>query len=226
MAGVLCLLFFGSGTPSLLYGIYQAQLRFPVARLTAVFAVYALVLLITLLFFGSVSDYLGRRRVILAALTVSACVCGLFLAAHGIVLLFAARALQGIAVGAASGALGVALIELQPGRGGLAPQVTCAVPTLGLGAGALGTSPLIQYGPAPTRLVWWLLPDASMIAVGSVLAMPEPGTRRAGVLASFRPRAGVPREARGRSPGPCRALSRCGCADADACCLTIRASLA
>ncbi len=105
MAGVLCLLFFGSGTPSLLYGIYQAQLRFPVARLTAVFAVYALVLLITLLFFGSVSDYLGRRRVILAALTVSACVCGLFLAAHGVVLLFAARVLQGVAVGAASGAL-------------------------------------------------------------------------------------------------------------------------
>ncbi|HWN00638.1 MAG TPA: hypothetical protein VNO54_26610 [Streptosporangiaceae bacterium] len=35
------------------------------------------------------SDYLGRRRVILAALTV--CACGLFLAAHGIVLLFACR---------------------------------------------------------------------------------------------------------------------------------------
>jgi MFS family permease len=96
-----------------------------------------------------VSDYLGRRRVILGALTVSACACGLFLAAHGIVLLFAARALQGIAVGAASGALGVALIELQPGRGGLAPVVTSAVPILGLGAAALGASALVQHGPAP-----------------------------------------------------------------------------
>jgi MFS family permease len=113
------------------------------------------------------------------------------------VLLFAARALQGVAVGAASGALGAALIELQPGRGGLAPLVTSAVPTLGLGAGALGTSTLVQYGPTPTRLVWWLLLGASMIAAGSVFAMPEPGTRRAGVLASLRPRAGVPREARG-----------------------------
>jgi len=82
---VLCLLFSASGAPSPLYGIHQAQLRFPVATLTAVFAVYALVLLITLLFFGSVSDYLGRG-VILAALTVSACACGLFLAVHGIVL--------------------------------------------------------------------------------------------------------------------------------------------
>jgi hypothetical protein len=40
-----------------------------------------------------VSDYLGRG-VILAALTVNACACGLFLAVHGIVLLFAARVLQ------------------------------------------------------------------------------------------------------------------------------------
>jgi hypothetical protein len=34
--------------------------------------VYALVLLVTLLVFGSVSDYLGRRPVILAALMVTA----------------------------------------------------------------------------------------------------------------------------------------------------------
>ena len=83
------------------------------------------------------SDYLGRG-VILAALTVSACACGLFLAVHGIVLLFAARVLQGVAVSAASSELRAALIKLQPGRGGLAPQVTGAVPTLDLGAAALG----------------------------------------------------------------------------------------
>jgi len=34
---VLCLLFSASGAPSPLYGIHQAQLRFPVATLTAVF---------------------------------------------------------------------------------------------------------------------------------------------------------------------------------------------
>ena len=67
VAGVLCLLFFAAGTPSPLYGVYQAQLRFSATTLTAVFAIYAFVLLLTLLVFGSVSDYLGRRRVILAA---------------------------------------------------------------------------------------------------------------------------------------------------------------
>jgi MFS family permease len=67
VAGVLCLLFFAAGAPSPLYGIYRAQLRFSATTLTAVFATYALVLLLILLVFGSVSDYLGRRRVILAA---------------------------------------------------------------------------------------------------------------------------------------------------------------
>jgi len=205
VAGVFFLLFFAAGAPSPLYGVYQAQLRFSATTLTAVFAVYALVLLLTLLVFGSVSDYLGRRRVIFAALMVSAGACGLFLAAHGIGLLFAARAVQGAAVGAATGALGAALIDLQPEGSGLAPLITSATPALGLGAGALGTSALVQYGPAPTRLVWWLLLGATLAAALAVLAMPEPGTKRAGVLASLRPRVGVPRQARGTfaTAAPC-----------------------
>ena len=196
VAGVLCLLFVAAGAPTPLYGIYRAQLRFSATTLTAVFAIYALVLLLTLLVFGSVSDYLGRRRVILAALTVSAGACAVFLVAHSTGLLFAARAVQGLGVGTATGALGAALIDLQPAGSGLAPLITTAAPTLGLGAGALGTSALAQYGPAPTRLVWWLLLGASIAAAAGILAMPEPGTRRAGILASLRPRMGVPRQAR------------------------------
>ena len=72
LAGVLFLLFFAAAAPSPLYGVYQAQWRFSAVTLTAVFAVYALLLLITLLVFGSVSDYLGRRRVILAGRAMAA----------------------------------------------------------------------------------------------------------------------------------------------------------
>ena len=123
--------------------------------------------------------------------------CAVFLAAHSVGLLFAARALQGVAVGTATDALGAALIDLQPEGSGLAPLITTAAPLLGLGAGALGTGALAQYGPAPTRLVWWLLLGASVAAAAGILAMPEPGTRRPGVLASLRPRVSVPRQARG-----------------------------
>src|SRR5580692_3393170 len=197
VAGVLCLLFCGAAAPTPLYGIYQDQLRFSAITLTAVFAIYALVLLLTLLVFGSVSDYLGRRRVILAALTVTAGAYAVFLATPSVGMLFAARALQGVGVGIATGALGAALIDLRPGGRGPAALITAAAPALGLGVGALGSGALAQYGPAPTRLVWWLLLGASVAAAGGILAMPEPGTRRAGVLASLRPRVGVPPQARG-----------------------------
>jgi MFS family permease len=196
-AGVLFLLFFAAAAPSPLYGVYQAQWRFSATTLTAVFAVYALLLLVTLLVFGSVSDYLGRRPAILAGLAMTAAACGLFLAAHGVGLLFAARALQGAAVGTAVSALGAALIDLQPEGSRIAPVVTTAASMLGLAAGGLGTSVLVQYGPAPARLVWWLLLGVSLVAAAAVLAMPETAPGRPGVLASLRPRVAVPRQARG-----------------------------
>jgi MFS family permease len=197
VAGVFVLLLFTAAAPSPLYGVYQAHWRFSAITLTAVFAVYALLLLVTLLVFGSVSDFAGRRRVILVSLAMSAGACGLFLAAHGVGLLFAARALQGAAVGTASSAAGAALIDLQPQASGRAPVVTTAASLLGLGAGGLGTSALVQYGPAPTDLVWWLLLGATLAAAVAVLAMRETAPRRPGVLASLRPRVAVPPQARG-----------------------------
>ena len=196
VAGVFVLLLFAAAAPSPLYGVYQAHWRFSAITLTAVFAVYALLLLVTLLVFGSVSDFVGRRQVILVSLAMSAGACGLFLAAHGVGLLFAARALQGAAVGTASSAAGAALIDLQPPGSGRAPVVTTAASLLGLGAGGLATSALVQYGPAPAHLVWWLLLGASLAAAVAVLAMRETAPRRPGVLASLRPRVAVPRQAR------------------------------
>src|SRR5271170_7912222 len=52
VAGVFCLMFCAAGAPTPLYGVYRAQLRFSATTLTAVFAIYALVLLLTLLVFG------------------------------------------------------------------------------------------------------------------------------------------------------------------------------
>jgi MFS family permease len=196
VAAVLCFVFLTSAAASPLYAVYQAQWKFSATTLTAVFAIYAIFLLVTLLFFGSVADYVGRRPVILASLIITAGACALFLAARGVGLLFAARALQGVAVGTATGVLGAALIDLQPEGSGLAPVATGASGLVGLAAGALGTSALVQYGPAPTHLVWWLLLGASLVAAVAVLALPETAPRRPGVLTSLRPRVAVPNEAR------------------------------
>jgi len=186
-----------SAAASPLYAVYQAQWKFSATTLTAVFSIYAIFLLVTLLLFGSVADHLGRRPVILAALAISAAACALFLAAHGVGLLFAARALQGVAVGAATVGVGAALIDLQPEGGRLASVATGASILLGLAVGGLASSALVQYGPAPTHLVWWLLLGGSVVAAVAVFALPETAPRRPGVLASLTPRLSVPTEARG-----------------------------
>jgi len=100
-----------------------------------VFAVYVLFLLTTVLILGSLSDHVGRRPVIITALAADTAACILFLLAHGVGALFAARALQGVAVGLAASALGAALLDLRP-AGSLAPLVTSNAGTVGLALGA------------------------------------------------------------------------------------------
>jgi predicted MFS family arabinose efflux permease len=201
LAGLFLMVFFQAAAPSPLYRVYQAHFHFSAATLTAVFAVYVLVLLVTLLFFGSVSDYLGRRPVIITALVFSAAACAVFLAARGVGALYAARSLQGVAAGLAIGPLGAALIDLQPPGSQRAPVVTSTFNSLGLALGALITSALVQYAPAPTRLIWWALLAASAVGIVAVLAMAEPGSRHPGVLTSLRPMVAVPRQARGTFAG-------------------------
>jgi MFS family permease len=191
---VLVLFLAASAAPTPLYRVYQARWGFSATTLTAVFAVYVLFLLATVLIFGSLSDHVGRRPVIIIALAVDAVACILFLLAHGVGELFAARALQGAAVGLAASALGAALLDLRP-AGSLAPLVTSNGGTVGLALGALGTSVLVQYGPVPAHLVWWLLLGAFLAAILLTAATPEPGTVRPGALASLLPDVSVPRPA-------------------------------
>ncbi|MCX7078237.1 MAG: MFS transporter, partial [Pseudomonas sp.] len=57
-----------SSAPTPLYHVYQEALQFSSATLTLIFGVYALSLLAALLTVGSLSDHLGRKPVIFAAL--------------------------------------------------------------------------------------------------------------------------------------------------------------
>jgi hypothetical protein len=196
VAILLGLLMFAASAPSPLYGVYAAKWHFSSTALTAVFAVYAVALLVTLLVTGRLSDHLGRRPVIVVGLLVEAVSMACFIAAHSVTALYAARVLQGAATGAVTSALSAALVDLQPDGSALAGLVNSATPGIGLAIGALATSALVQYGPAPMHLVYWLLLGAFILGGLAVLAMSEPGTRRPGAFGSFRPQLRVPRQAR------------------------------
>jgi predicted MFS family arabinose efflux permease len=195
-AAIALLAFAANSAASPLYRVYQGEFRFSATTLTLLFTMYIVVLLATLLVLGSISDYLGRRRVMLAGLAVGAAACGLFLIAHGVGPLFGARALQGIAVGLISGTASAALLDLRP-ESSITPLISSAAPTAGQALGAIGASALAQYAPAPTHLVWWLLLGGFLIGMLVVLAMPEPGTVRPGVVSALRPHVSVAPRAKG-----------------------------
>src|SRR4051812_49566006 len=75
------LAFAASAAASPLYRVYEDKFSFAPTTLTLLFTVYIVVLLGTLLLFGSVSEYTGRRIVMLAGLAFGAAGGGLFLIA-------------------------------------------------------------------------------------------------------------------------------------------------
>ena len=197
MGALLVVLMAAAGAPSPLYHVYQVSWRFSATTLTAVFAVYAVALLAAFLVAGRLSDHLGRRPVIVAALAAEIAAMAMFIAADSAGWLYAARVVQGVATGAATGAVSAALVDLAPARNmGLASLVNSSAPAGGLAVGALGSSLLAQYGPAPMRLVYWLLLAMFAVGLAGTFAMDEPGVRRPGALASLRPAVGVPKQAR------------------------------
>lgn len=186
-----------SSAPSPLYPVYQAEFGFSTSTLTAIFAIYVLALLISLLTVGRLSDYLGRRPVLAVALVVEAVAMAIFWDAHSVAALYAARTVQGLATGAAVGVLGAYLLDLQPATGSrLGSLINSVTATGGLGLGAVVSGLLIQYGPHPTRLVFAIFTSAFLALVVAIALLPETVEPKAGARAALRPRVSVPGPAR------------------------------
>jgi MFS family permease len=198
LALTLGTLLFASSVPSPLYPVYQDEWGFSAITLTTIFAVYAIALLGTLLTVGSISDHIGRKPTLVAALVLEIVAMVVFAEAAGVGWLISARILQGIATGTAMGAITAALLDLQPESkpwlGGLADAVA---PMAGLAAGALGAGLLVEYGPDPTSLAFWLLAGAFALAIVAALAIPETVAPTGRWRTSLRPHLGVPPALRG-----------------------------
>lgn len=186
-----------SSAPSPLYPVYQADFGFSALTLTVIFAVYVFALMASLLTVGRLSDYLGRRVVLAGALVVEAGAMALFLVADGVGLLVIARVVQGFATGAAIGAMGAYLLDLQPSDGSrLGSLINSVAPTFGLGLGAIVTGGLVQYAANPTRLIFAILTPLFVVLAFTTLALPETVQRIPGAVAALRPQIAVPQRAR------------------------------
>ena len=198
IAAIFVLFMAASSAPSPLYVVYQQLWKFSATTLTVIFAVYVVALIGSLLVLGALSDHIGRRPVLLAAIGLEVLALVLFIVAGNVTVLLIARVLQGLATGAAMTTLGAALVDLNPPH---APRragvVNGVVPTAGLALGALGCGALVQFAPAPTKLIFALLIAGMVVAAGAVWLLPETSARRPGARASLTPRLGVPSRIRG-----------------------------
>jgi hypothetical protein len=192
-ASILVTYLAASTAPSPLYALYREAWGFSALTLTLVFSTYAFTLLAALLVFGSLSDFRGRREVIIVSLVLEFASLLVFRHADSVGWLIAARAVQGVATGIATSVLSAGMQDLHRERGALLNSIA---PLLGMGAGALGAGALAQFAPAPTRLVYDVLLAILAAQMLAAFWLPETVTRRAGALAAMRPQLAVPRRAR------------------------------
>jgi len=193
LASLIVALLAASAAPTPLYAIYQARWDFTPITTTVVFGVYAVAVLAALLTLGKLSDHVGRRPVLLAALAVQAASLLVFATASGVPALLVARVIQGLSTGAALGAIGAGMLDVDRERGTFANAVA---PGMGTGSGALLSALAVRYLPAPTHLIYLALLGVIAVQAAGVALMRETVTRTPGALSTLVPEIRLPRTLR------------------------------
>jgi MFS family permease len=168
-----------------LYHVYAERFAFSPLVLTAIFSTYAIVLVPALVLFGRLSDRFGRRPVLVSGLATACIGLILFASARGEAWLFAARAVQGLAVAMVSGPATAALVELDPdGNRRRAAVGAGLAQTLGSAVGPIFAGVLAEFLPYPLRLSYLVVLGLLVAAEIVLLRLPE---RRAGAREPWRP---------------------------------------
>jgi MFS family permease len=186
-------LYLAAGALTPLLVVYREQWAFSPALLTVAFAVYAVGFLGALLTLGSLSDYLGRRPVLVVSLIVQAASSIIFLTASGIEWVIVGRVVQGIAQGAATAAFTAALVELAPaGRKRLGATLGSVGLTGGLGVGSLLAGVAIQFTDAANTIIFSSLTVTAVLGAILIVLSPETVTPVPGAARALIPRISFP----------------------------------
>ena len=191
-----------STAPSALYGLYARQDHLAPLTLTVVYAVYVTGVTTSLLLAGHVSDWYGRKVVLIPALVVAAAGAALFITWQSLAGLLVARVLTGLALGATVATATAYIADLDAGRDGTPTRRSEIVGTIanvgGLAAGPLVSGLLARYAPDALTLPFVALLIVLVVAVVGVALAPE-GRPAAHPLRGYRPqRLTLPAQARGQ----------------------------
>ena len=166
-----------STAPSPLYGIYERQDNLSSITITVVYAVYAVGIVTSLLLVGHVSDWYGRRPVLIPALAVGFSAAIVFCFSTSLPALVIGRVLSGLAVGATVATATAYLTDLDLDQAGKPTRRSEVVATAanigGLAIGPLVAGLLAQYVGADLRLPYLIFAVLLAAATLGVSAAPE-----------------------------------------------------
>ena len=176
---------------------YKDRWDLSAAVITLTFAVFAVGFLVAVLTMGSLSDHVGRRPVLLAAMLIQLAANLLFLYGENIGWVMSARIVQGFATGAATAAFTAALIELAPPDRKRVGAILGSIGlTGGLAAGSLLAGLAIQFTTDANTTVFTVLTALTVLGLVVVALTPETAARVPGALRSLIPRLAIPPVAR------------------------------
>ena len=183
---VVALLFMGSTLLTPLYELYRSYYGFSPFVLVLLYAIYVVGNLLALFVFGRLSDQVGRKPVVFAALALAASSAALFMTSSNLVGLFVARIISGLAVGIGSGAATAWITEFtHPDRRERAAAVMTGFNFVGLALGPLLSGTLVEYAPDPLRLPF--ISYLIVLALSAVLV----AVQRETVVSKVKPRFGA-----------------------------------
>jgi MFS family permease len=167
-----------STVPTPLYAIYQARSGFSSFAITLIFAAYALGVLASLFMVGHLSDWHGRRRLLVPALATAAVSAVVFLVWRDLAGLIVARILCGLSVGATCATAAAWIGELHAAhRPRASPRraqiVSTGVNVVGIGVGSLVAGMLAQWVRGPLTTPYLVSIAALVVATVGVLLAPE-----------------------------------------------------
>ncbi len=189
---LVALLVFTMGTSIItpLLPLYAGQFQLSNGTLTLLFATYTATVVPTMLLAGSLSDRVGRKRVLIPAMLVLACGSIVFAFTESVSMLFVGRVLQGLAMGMFLG-VGTAFVvdHALPNKRALAAMAAGAFFRLGFGLGPGMAGLVAEYWGNPIHRPFQVHLVLLAVGLGCVIIARETVPRRP---FKIEVRAGVP----------------------------------
>jgi acetolactate synthase, small subunit len=152
----LCITLLGTNIPSPLLAVYRAQWHLSPSMVTLLFAIYAVVVIPTIIISGQLSDQLGRKKLLIPGVFFIIIGSIVFALSTNFTMLLIARICQGISVGMMNGVAVAALTELDEKKNRIkAAFVGSMAVTVGNALGPVLSGALGEYAPFPLQLAYF-----------------------------------------------------------------------